>query len=90
MNDEVSYPIPGDIGQVVVGAYRRRLTVELDVQAVRELPASVVSKRVIIATQRALASAGRDDGVIELFPGDPSDFSDVSSSGLEPLARGDA
>ncbi len=91
MNDKkVSYPIPGDIGYVVVGDYQRRLTVELNVQAVRKLPASVVSKRVMIAAKRALASARSEDGVVELFPGDAGDIGDFGGDGFESLAGGDA
>ncbi|GAB2972811.1 hypothetical protein GCM10017788_74770 [Amycolatopsis acidiphila] len=89
MNAEsVSYPIAGDIGYVVVGEYRRRLTVELNVQAVRKLPTAVVSRRVLIAAKRALASAGSEDGVVELFLGDPGDTGDLGGGELEPLAGG--
>lgn len=91
MNAEsVSYPIAGDIGYVVVGDYRRRLTVELNVQAVRKLPTAVVSRRVLIAAKRALASAGREDSVVELFLGDTGEAGDFGGSGLEPLAGGNA
>jgi hypothetical protein len=90
MNDNsVSYPIAGDIGYVVVGEYRRRLTVELNVQAVRKLPTAVVSRRVLIAAKRALASAGGEDCVVELVLGDTGDTGDGGSGGLEPLAGSD-
>lgn len=91
MNDtSVSYPIAGDIGYVVVGEYRRRLTVELNVQAVQKLPRAVVSRRVLIAAKRALASAGREDGVVELFLGNPCDTGDLGGGGLEPLTGSDS
>lgn len=86
----VSCPIAGDIGYVVVGEHRRRLTVELNVQAVRKLPTAVVSRRVMVAAKRALASAGGDDSVVELLTGDTGDGGDIGSGVLEPFAGGHA
>lgn len=91
MNDNsVSYPIAGDIGYVVVGEYRRRLTVELNVEAVRKLPTAVISRRVLIAAKRALASAGGEDGVVEFLLGDTGGTGDLGSGGFEPFTSGDS
>lgn len=82
----VSCPIAGDIGYVVVGEARTRLTVELNIPAVRKLPTAVISRRVLIAAKRALASASSKDSVVELLLGDPGDLGDFGCDGLEPLS----
>jgi hypothetical protein len=81
----VSYPIAGDIGYVVVSDSMRHLTVELNAQALRNLPDFVVSRRVLAAAKQALASARCEDGVVELFLGDPRGHRDLRRGGLESL-----
>lgn len=85
---DVSYPIPGDIGYVVVGS--ARLTVELDLPSLRALPRAIVTKRVQFAAERALAAARRHDGVVELLLRNPGDFGDFGGDGLEAFPGGDA
>lgn len=87
---DVSCPIAGDIGYVVVGSSRQRLTVELDLPSVAKLPRAIVARRVEIATQRALAAASGEDGVVELFLGDAEELRDLGCGSLEPLPGGDA
>src|SRR5438094_702641 len=86
--DGVSFPIAGDIGYVVVNEARRHLTVELNAAALHSLPIFVISRRVLMAAQAALASASCEDGVVKLFLRDPRGRRDVGRSGLEPLSRG--
>jgi hypothetical protein len=86
--DGVSAPIAGDIGYVVVSEARQQLTVELNAKALRNLPACVISRRVLLAARQALASASCEDGVVELFLGDSGDVGHRGRRGLEPLTGG--
>lgn len=86
---DVSCPIAGDIGYVVVGSSRQRLTVELDLPSVAKLPRAIVARRVEIATQRALVAARGEDRVVELFLGDAEELRDLSCGRLEPLPGSD-
>ena len=86
---DISCPIAGDIGYVVVGSSRRRLTVELDLPSLVRLPRSIIARRIEIATQRALAAASSEDGVVELFLRDAGELRDLGCGSLEALPGGD-